>query len=337
MPQISIDQISPRSTMAVLACCDKNLFWQAAFLFERMLAHDPARELDYFLFVSDAPPQWLLNLLGPDVQVVFGTWELPEGVVYLEHLTPATLLRLFALDHLTPHYEKIGYTDIDVFFRWGSFAELRGLDMGDALLGAVREHSAWGGPVRRQMRAYWDRILPNAETFYFNAGILLVNSAPYAAAEVSAKCLALLGDPDAGLLFADQSALNAVVAGRWAELSPSWNWQVSPRNRSFLPLRNPRIVHFITGDKPWNDPRRMQDEVYIGLMHDFLRRHGLPAEGITPAFGGTPPRQERRRARYLDKRQSEMLVMWDEMAPYLDRQDFVDVAAGIRPYGWAEE
>ena len=67
------------------------------------------------------------------------------------------------------------------------------------------------------------------------------------------------------LTLCDQDALNAVLAGRWGSLDPSWNQQIVRKTRDSLPQlllshlpgfrklppRPPGILHFISDKKPW--------------------------------------------------------------------------------------
>jgi len=65
------------------------------------------------------------------------------------------------------------------------------------------------------------------------------------------------------ILWWDQDALNAIIAGRIYELNPQWNqltqllkcksWKDSPYNRKKFEevTSNPYIIHFNTENKPW--------------------------------------------------------------------------------------
>ena len=58
---------------------------------------------------------------------------------------------------------------------------------------------------------------------YFNAGVLLIDVAEWAAQRVETRALGLLRDAPTEITLADQGALNVTLAGSWLPLDSRWN------------------------------------------------------------------------------------------------------------------
>jgi lipopolysaccharide biosynthesis glycosyltransferase len=78
------------------------------------------------------------------------------------------------------------------------------------------------------------------------------------------------------LRWHDQEALNAVLAGEWRELDPTWNVTMHIFGRTLKPdlvpdLKNdPFIVHFNSAIKPWHPAQRFKSP---GPARHFLSIH----------------------------------------------------------------
>ena len=92
---------------------------------------------------------------------------------------------------------------------------------------------------------------------YFNAGIMVVNTIQWRASRVAAGALDYLKRFRQRVVFWDQEALNAMLAGRWREIEPRWNWSANLdrlSNNGTPPHQEndgQRIVHFSGNLKPW--------------------------------------------------------------------------------------
>jgi lipopolysaccharide biosynthesis glycosyltransferase len=92
---------------------------------------------------------------------------------------------------------------------------------------------------------------------YFNAGMMVIDLAAWRAADISKRALDHLRKLGHRVFFWDQEALNAVLAGKWQQLEPRWNWSANLDRLSAAsaggedkPARA-RIVHFNGNIKPW--------------------------------------------------------------------------------------
>lgn len=328
-------QMSQRAEMAVVVCTDRNLFWQSAFFLARSIACDRGGQLDHYLYCSDPLDTRFRDVLGGKVTIVEKRApDVDEQVGISGHLTTTSLLRITALEELCTEYAQVAYSDIDIFQRWGSFAELIPLAGHDRPVAAVRDRALWGDkPERWVTRNYFPNLPGGVMGQYFNAGILIANSRVYLKEDISGRALAFLRDHPDKCHYADQSALNAVINGNWLELSPSWNWQANARYDHLIPLRNPRFVHFTGPVKPWKDTLRRFDEVYFFTMAAWLE-----ANGLRDILDSIPDRRfhasrERMRTRML-REAVDPLSTRDAAKAYLNRTDFADAGIGLPVYGW---
>lgn len=105
---------------------------------------------------------------------------------------------------------------------------------------------------------------------YFNAGIMLIDLVRWRAERVGPRAFTFIQRHWQTLQQYDQDALNAVLAGRWKEIAPSW--QVHPRkanSHGSPPLDAPYIVHFSGRLKPWLYPGRDCADV---IFYQFVDR-----------------------------------------------------------------
>ena len=99
---------------------------------------------------------------------------------------------------------------------------------------------------------------------YFNAGVMTLDLALWREEQLASQLLRYLERHAHAIRWWDQDALNAVLAGRWGELDPRWNqipqfWEPAAGDTDPFPpalrelvIRDPWIVHYSTGSKPWH-------------------------------------------------------------------------------------
>jgi lipopolysaccharide biosynthesis glycosyltransferase len=86
---------------------------------------------------------------------------------------------------------------------------------------------------------------------YFNAGILKIDLDGWRAADIHGLALKFCVEQRDYCRSWDQTALNAIIAGRVKWLDRKWNMQVKPGARSFVHSIGACNIHFITNHKPW--------------------------------------------------------------------------------------
>jgi lipopolysaccharide biosynthesis glycosyltransferase len=214
------------------------------------------------------------------------------GLPLTSHLQAATYGRLAVAELAADLAEFSLYLDADTL-TVSSVDDLLGTDLHGQPVGAVRDPSVQfvcqpGGV------SGWARLgLPPA-TGFFNAGVLLIDNQEWCDAGVSARALELLEGHPEEATFADQGALNAVLAGGWLPLEPRWNVPV-PRSLAvtvggrvvsrhrMTKLSDIGILHFLGVVKPWDRDyvpsayRRMYEQAMSTLTPGLdLPRHLHP-------------------------------------------------------------
>ncbi|MBA3911013.1 MAG: hypothetical protein C0524_14350 [Rhodobacter sp.] len=328
--------LSRKPKGAFVVCSDANWLWQSAFVLQQAIDSDPAGVLDYYYFTTfDTATSPLAHLLDPRVRVVNAQEQLDQ-IQYIRdsHVPKATFLRLVALDQLSANYDQIVYADGDVFLSWGSWTDLFGLPGHSRAVAAVLGRSTWfNHKGARYGRKYRKALCARMRDRYLNAGVLLVNSGRFRDEGISAKSIAFfLNHPDL-CQQSDQSAINAVLEGDWDELSPSWNWQASTFNYPVLSRLGPRVVHFTGPIKPWNDGNGLYRPALAAMARFLDDRGALALRAEVEARCTRNEAPTRQRIRFQSKWRDDGETKFAMIRRYLDRQDFIDVEAGLAPFG----
>lgn len=211
--------------------------------------------------------QWI----RPDIAVL-------EGLEVSRHISLATYFRILLPSLAPADVTRALYLDADLLIR-RDLGFLWDEELGDATCLAVADTAAPCLDANvalancRQCYRYLATtepipnyrelgLLPTAP--YFNAGVLLFDLDRWRTDDLTARLLACLRENREHVRFWDQYALNVVLAGQWRELDPRWNqgahaytfptWQESPFDRAAFDSlrRDPWIVHFTSGSKPWH-------------------------------------------------------------------------------------
>ncbi len=199
-----------------------------------------------------------------------------------------TFLRLLLPRMMAGQYDRLLYLDSDIWHEGGGIDRLMAADLGGAVLGAVRDNTQWRTPGRRNPEL---RALGLPGWPYFNAGVLLIDTRAWVAAGMEERLVTLWREKGAAMTRHDQSLLNVALEGRWAELSPVWNWQWTWSSRHFAEMAGPRLIHFIGRRKPWGDKGCELPPRFRAGYAEFVARHwpeaGLMA-GVDAARPGWP-------------------------------------------------
>ena len=276
---------------AVVMVCDDRFAPFAACLGASLLAAHPRRRFDVCLLVDGEGPVpgaealRVLRIRGanPFAGAELGGDGRRSHTMFLRLLLPRLLGR---------EYGRILYLDSDIHLDAGDLATALSLELHGAAVGAVRDHDMWRSPDRRPDEA---RALGLPGFPYCNSGVLLLDAARFEAEGWLDRMVALAADPAnaKGLMRHDQSVLNLALRGRWAEMSPVWNWQYTRATRFAMAHAEPRLVHFIGRRKPWLDAGRDLPPRFRARPHAFLAEHAPdhPAlAALDPAARAEPHR-----------------------------------------------
>jgi lipopolysaccharide biosynthesis glycosyltransferase len=256
---------------AVVMACDSNYAPYAFFVAKQIATMHPDREFDICIFSQDVIeiPEGLRNL-GLKLETIPGENPFRNGPNPSRH-GEAAYLRLLIPPIVLGRYKRLLYLDSDIFISGIGIERLFTVNMLGAPIAAVRDNLQWRSP-KRHVPEFKALGLPS--TPYFNSGVLLIDVERYQSEGILEKCLQLLTTHPEGLHRHDQSLLNLVLNGRWAELSPVWNWQYTWSSRFFADLAEPR--------KPWKDTLNALPARYRHAYITFIRTHYPFRKEITP-------------------------------------------------------
>ncbi len=162
---------------------------------------------------------------------------LPANNPWIVHLSTSTYLRWLIPDVLPESADRVLYLDTDTIVL-RSLRPLLEMDIQGHPLAGVLDMNSGELMGHHQIPAY------------INSGVLLMNLDVWRREALSRRCIAFAQAHPEQLRYADQCAVNLVLAGRVKLLDRRWNAPVAPIQG--LEIReDAAILHFLTGDKPW--------------------------------------------------------------------------------------
>lgn len=174
--------------------------------------------------------------------------------------------RLF-LDRVLPaEYDRIIPVDSDMMIVNEGLGPLVTLDLEGAVLAAATDmisYMDFGGHLAEEFQAYRAALGMARDTPYFNNGLTVIDRASWTRAELGVRTLRFIAaNPKLCLRF-EQSALNALIKGRFARLSPRFNFMGDFMRLDLEDEIRPNVYHFVNRPKPWQkgwigDPRHAQ-------------------------------------------------------------------------------
>lgn len=180
------------------------------------------------------------------------------------HISVSTYLRLLIPKQLPESVGKVIYLDVDLVVE-NDITELWETDIEGWALGAIQDLTIPYVSDPSGLKLYEERGL-DANQPYFNAGVLLINADWWRNRDVSSRVFRYLRQHEDSVRLVDQDGLNFVLANDWKSLDRRWNvppkvmnyesWNNGPfkeaiRGEIGALQRNPYIIHYIGGEKPW--------------------------------------------------------------------------------------
>lgn len=242
--------------MNIVFCCDRGvlpgLHVAAYSLLERM---NPDLSPTRFAVFSEALNEADMILLRQTLNAAGKPFTLelrrvePSGFAGFPalHGSRATYYRLHAARSM--EVERFLYVDADTVCDV-DVSELQSVDMGIAPAGWVPE-----APLAFAVdRGVAEQLGNRPDEFYYNAGVMLVNTAEWRRQQVSEKAMDYIARHRPA--FHDQSALNCVLRSRALALDARFNCMSNMR-KNWPALKQPygkigRLVHFLDYPKPWD-------------------------------------------------------------------------------------
>ena len=313
---------------AVCFTPDLAFFRQATFTASTILAQDDASAFDLFIVCEDAdvPPGFdrldaglhaRIHLLRVD----FARFD--RAAAGRGRLSRAVYRRLF-LDRVLPdEYGRIVSLDSDLLIRRPGLGRLAALDFGGAPIAAAYDMiflmDLRGGALARSFRRHRRMLGLGDDTPYFNAGLMAIDRARWSALDLGARAMARLrADPDR-YPYLEQSALNELVAGGFAPLSPRYNFMGDFFLLGLEEAIDPIVLHFVNHPKPWHFEAWRGEARFAQAYRDWFASSPWPEQ-----VGAAAARAARRRPRLTRARRAFAA----RLISFLKTRRFVD---GWRP------
>lgn len=297
---------------AVVLACDQNYAPYAILLAISIAEKHPGRDFDILIFSHED-----INLpsrcaeLGIIAQHITDTSGISASAATSRHGV-ASYLRLLIPGLIASIYHRILYLDSDIILSGQGLELLLNSDLRDHWVAAVRDNTQWRTPARHNREF---RLLGKPNHPYFNAGVMLIDTDRWRTLNIQQRILGILADFPQAILYSDQSALNIVANGTWAEISPVWNWQYTFSSRFFADLVEPRILHFIGSNKPWKDVNKQLPARFRRFYSQGIRQHWPQLLETMKDLDGDAPAWPRNLRRSLLKHYLSL----GAMKRYLDR------------------
>ncbi|MFO7924692.1 MAG: glycosyltransferase family 8 protein [Bacteroidales bacterium] len=200
-----------------------------------------------------------------------------EGLPVSNRISVASYYRIIMPEHIDPSVEKYLYLDADVIIN-NDLESLFMINTGDKILAAVNDITSV------DMKLEQKHNIPERHK-YFNAGVLLINKNNWLKQDAGKRVLRYLKENRELCDYHDQDGLNGALYKDRLTISPVWNQQVglffvdSDIIREVYPddiekaKRDPFIIHFNGGEKPWNrvsaHPFKKEFKKYARLVNTF--------------------------------------------------------------------
>jgi lipopolysaccharide biosynthesis glycosyltransferase len=254
-----------RPRHAVCVCVDRNMLVPGLFVLDAVRSRRSSPADHDLLLVTTGPGDttdadrcWLAErgmLLRDDFDL-----SVLQGIeIAQSRLTKATLLKLLLAGKLAGRYDKILYLDADLTIHQ-PLAPLFSLDTNGHAFAAVPSSAERTGFERRKSRAHaahCRRLGMTDPRRFVNSGVLLIDVGRWNRDDLGARALDFIRRHPALCQLPDEDALNGLLDGRVAELSPVWNLQAPLwSHREVRALVEPAIIHYIGANKPWKRFRR---------------------------------------------------------------------------------
>lgn len=219
--------------------------------------------------------QQLANTYKQIVNVVQIPSERFKALITLDRF-PLTMYYRFLLPEILVDTDKVLYLDCDTMVR-ENLNNLFKTDLNNYACGVV---------IDQQCDDVINHNRLEINSDYFNSGVMLMNLKRWRDENYATKICQWIASNPSRCLYPDQDGLNKVLSEVVTYLPVRYNFQemwLTMKDLSRVHFRrwseiekckkNPAIVHFCVGDKPWFSECRnpyVQEYITYGTMHDFI-------------------------------------------------------------------
>lgn len=168
-----------------------------------------------------------------------------------------------------PGVERVLYLDCDMLVR-ADIAELYDTDLRERPIAAVRDTIGAfiaNGRDLRNNRDIFDPADP-----YFNAGMVLIDTAKWRAADILGRMEAAHASGVMQRIYYDQDLLNLIFKNNWHQLP--WRWNTIDARHAHEGL-DPAILHYTGDTKPWGVLAGMRRSVAFARLYRHVMTNDL--------------------------------------------------------------
>jgi lipopolysaccharide biosynthesis glycosyltransferase len=274
---------------------DLAFFRQAVFTAASILAQEDAGAFDVFIVCEEGDIAPGFDRLDPSLRARIKV--LCVDFAPFHRATPgrgrfsrAVFRRLF-LDRVLPdRYERILSVDSDMLIRHAGLGRLAALDLGSAPFAAAYDMiflmDFRQDALARQFQRHRRSLGLAKETPYFNAGLMAIDRARWTELDLGSRAISALRATPERYPYMEQSALNELVAGGFAPLSPRYNFMGDFLLLGLEEWIDPIVVHFVNDPKPWDLDRWRGEARFARTYQDWFAASPWPDFLPAPPSGG---------------------------------------------------
>ena len=313
-------------TTALCLTPDRAFFRQAICTAATILAQPDANRFDIHLVCEEQDIAPGFELLAPALReriklTIFDFSALDRGVRPAGRFSRAVLRRLFLDRVLPPRYRRIVSVDSDMWIARPGLGRLADLDLRGMPIAAAYDmiflFDFNGGALARRFLAQRLGLGLGPSTPYFNAGMMVIDRAQWTVRDLGARAVDALRRAPERYPFVEQSALNQLIAGGFAPLSPRYNFMGDFFLLGMEAAVDPIVRHFVNAPKPWQFDEWRGEARFSEDYRAWFAASPWPelADAAPHAVGATrgKPRMTPARRAFAER-----------LAAFLRRCDFID-------------
>ncbi len=302
---------------------DRAFFPPAARAAASLVAQGDGDAFDVFIVceAGDVPPGFdaLDSALRDKIKLTIVDFSRFEGgLVGRGRFSRAVFRRLF-LDRVAPQtYARNIAQDSDMLVARPGLSRLAAIDLQGKPIAAAYDMvylmDFAGGALARRFQAHRRSLGLDLATPYFNAGLLVVDRAAWRTADLAERVARALREEPRKFPFMEQDALNAILAGGFAPLSPRCNFMGDFFLLDLEATIAPIVLHFVNSPKPWEYERWRGETRFAEAYRSWFAASPWPDwSAPAPAGRAHKPRRTAARRRFAER-----------LTAFLAAQRFVD-------------
>jgi lipopolysaccharide biosynthesis glycosyltransferase len=246
---------------AVCLTPDLAFFRQAICTASTILAQQDSSAFDLFILCEEGDVAPGFERLDPTLRerirvlrVDFSRFD--RGARSRGRFSRAVFRRLF-LDRILPaDYERIVSVDSDMWIRGPGLGRFAALDLAGAPIAAAYDMIFLmdfnGGALAKTFQRHRLSLGLQATTPYFNAGLMAIDRGRWSDLRLGERAMNALFEAPERYPYMEQSALNELIAGGFAPLSPRYNFMGDFFLLGLEAWIDPLVLHFVNDPKPWH-------------------------------------------------------------------------------------